>query len=59
MASQLLPQLPSNVDSKTVTMSNSPTGGDAKKLIDIASFKLGQIGLKYAAPRRRLQRNPS
>lgn len=28
-------------------MSNAPTGGDAKKLVDIASFKVGQIGLKY------------
>ncbi|UNI15080.1 nuclear protein localization protein 4, variant 2 [Purpureocillium takamizusanense] len=43
----LLPQLPNTVDPKTITMSNSPTGGDAKSLSDIANFKVGQIGLKH------------
>lgn len=43
---QLLPNLPKTVDPNTVTLSNAPTGGDAKRLVDIASFKVGQIGLK-------------
>ncbi|ODA81977.1 hypothetical protein RJ55_00482 [Drechmeria coniospora] len=47
LGQQLLPQLPSTVDPSTVTLSNAPTGGDAKKLTDIASFKVAQIGLKH------------
>ncbi|PHH60331.1 hypothetical protein CDD81_1857 [Ophiocordyceps australis] len=47
LGSMLLPQLPDKVDGKTVTMSNAPTGGDAKALADIASFKIGQVGLKH------------
>lgn len=49
----MLPQLPATVDPKTITMSNSPTGGDAKRLADIANFKVGQIGLKYVGFCRR------
>ncbi|KAF6841220.1 endoplasmic reticulum and nuclear membrane proteinc [Colletotrichum plurivorum] len=44
---QLLPNLPKTVDPNTITLSNAPTGGDAKRLVDIASFKVGQIGLKH------------
>ncbi|KAL0938957.1 endoplasmic reticulum and nuclear membrane proteinc [Colletotrichum truncatum] len=44
---QLLPNLPKTVDPNTITLSNAPTGGDAKKLVDIDSFKVGQIGLKH------------
>ncbi|RDA83581.1 hypothetical protein CP532_4769, partial [Ophiocordyceps camponoti-leonardi (nom. inval.)] len=47
LGQKLLPQLPNTVDPNTITMSNSPAGGDAKKLADIASFKVGQIGLKH------------
>ncbi|PNY23625.1 Nuclear protein localization protein 4 [Tolypocladium capitatum] len=47
LGQKLLLQLPSSIDPNTLTMSNSPSGGDAKRLIDIASFKLGQIGLKH------------
>jgi nuclear protein localization family protein 4 len=46
---QLLPHLPSTVDPTTITLSNSPTGGDAKRLGDITTFEVGQIGLKYDA----------
>ncbi|TID04718.1 Nuclear protein localization protein 4 [Colletotrichum higginsianum] len=35
------------VDPNTITLSNAPTGGDAKNLVEIASFKVGQIGLKH------------
>ena len=44
---QLLPQLPSTVDARTITLSNAPTGGDSKNLVEIAGVKIGQIGLKY------------
>ncbi|KAJ0380684.1 nuclear protein localization protein 4 [Colletotrichum chrysophilum] len=44
---QLLPNLPKTVDPSTITLSNAPTGGDAKKLVDITNFKIGQIGLKH------------
>lgn len=44
---ELLPQLPSSVDPKTLTLSNAPSGGDAKRLVDIADFRIGQIGLQH------------
>ncbi|KAF4510584.1 hypothetical protein G6O67_002461 [Ophiocordyceps sinensis] len=47
LGQKLLPQLPSTVDAASITMSNAPTGGDAKKLVDIATYKVGQIGLKH------------
>ncbi|QPH00263.1 nuclear protein localization protein 4 [Epichloe festucae Fl1] len=47
LGDQLLPQLPNTVDPKTITFSNSPSGGDAKVLVEINKFKVGQIGLKH------------
>ncbi|KFG86877.1 NPL4 family protein [Metarhizium anisopliae] len=47
LGDQLLPHLPSTVDPKTITLSNAPNGGDAKVLVEIAKFKVGQIGLKH------------
>ncbi|KAF4587866.1 NPL4 family protein [Ophiocordyceps camponoti-floridani] len=47
LGQKLMPQLPSSVDAGSVSMSNAPTGGDAKKLVDIANFKVGQIGLRH------------
>ncbi|KAL2756409.1 hypothetical protein ACRALDRAFT_2103910 [Sodiomyces alcalophilus JCM 7366] len=47
LGQQLLPTLPDTVDPDTITLSNSPNGGDSKRLRDITSFKLGQIGLKH------------
>lgn len=44
---QLLTHLPATVDPTTITLSNSPHGGDAKRLGDIASFKVSQIGLNH------------
>jgi hypothetical protein len=38
------------VDPATIALSNAPNGGDSKKLVDIANFKVGQIGLKYVLP---------
>ncbi|KAK2600249.1 nuclear protein localization protein 4 [Conoideocrella luteorostrata] len=47
LGEKLLPQLPSTVDPKTITLSNAPNGGDVKVLAEITKFKIGQIGLKH------------
>ncbi|OAA49469.1 NPL4 family protein [Metarhizium rileyi] len=47
LGDQLLSHLPSTIDAKTITFSNAPNGGDAKILVEIANFKVGQIGLKH------------
>ncbi|KAK3372521.1 NPL4 family-domain-containing protein [Podospora didyma] len=44
---KLLPLLPKTIDPRTITLSNHPTGGDAKKIGEIARFKIGQIGLSH------------
>ncbi|KAL9476759.1 hypothetical protein ACSS6W_006600 [Trichoderma asperelloides] len=44
---QLLTHLPSTIDPKTIVLSNSPAGRDAKRLGDIVQFQIGQIGLKH------------
>ncbi|KAH6646434.1 nuclear protein localization protein 4 [Truncatella angustata] len=43
----LVNELPATVDPETIAMSNSPTGGERKRLVEIAKFKLSQIGLKH------------
>jgi hypothetical protein len=45
-----MPQLPSTVDPKTITLSNHPSGGDSKKIGEIARFKISQVGLRQACP---------
>jgi nuclear protein localization family protein 4 len=47
LAQELTPQLPSDVDASTLTMSNSPNGGDTKLLTAIAHVAVGKIGLKH------------
>ncbi|KAM0255412.1 hypothetical protein ACHAQJ_005780 [Trichoderma viride] len=47
LGQQLLTHLPSTVDPKTIVLSNSPNGRDAKRLGDIVQFQIGQIGLKH------------
>ncbi|KAB5580446.1 nuclear protein localization protein 4 [Coniochaeta sp. 2T2.1] len=44
---KLLPNLPATIDPTTITLSNAPSGGDSKRLQDIAKYKLGQIGLGH------------
>jgi nuclear protein localization family protein 4 len=44
---QLMKHLPDTVDPRTITVSNVPTGGDAKKLIDIVKYEIGRIGLSH------------
>ncbi|KAK9780806.1 putative Nuclear protein localization protein 4 [Seiridium cardinale] len=43
----LVEELPPTVDPQTIAMSNSPAGGEKKRLVEIAKFKLSQIGLKH------------
>jgi nuclear protein localization family protein 4 len=45
-AVQLVSQLPSTVNPQTITLSNDPRGSDAKKVGDIARFKVSQVGLR-------------
>ncbi|KAK3693830.1 NPL4 family-domain-containing protein [Podospora appendiculata] len=47
LGSKLLPLLPPTVDPRTITLSNHPAGSDAKKISEIAKFKIGQIGLSH------------
>ncbi|KAM7222343.1 Nuclear protein localization protein 4 [Rhypophila decipiens] len=44
---QLLPKLPPNVDPPSITFSNHPNHGDAKRIGEIAKFKLSQTGLSH------------
>ncbi|KAL2154012.1 hypothetical protein VTH82DRAFT_2688 [Thermothelomyces myriococcoides] len=44
LISKLVPQLPSTVDTQSITLSNHPSGGDAKKIGEIARFKISQVG---------------
>ncbi|KAJ2905053.1 endoplasmic reticulum and nuclear membrane proteinc [Zalerion maritima] len=44
---KLLPQLPSTVDPNTIALSNSPSGGDRKKLVDVATIPVSGPGLKH------------
>ncbi|KAG7292214.1 nuclear protein localization protein 4 [Staphylotrichum longicolle] len=47
LADQLVPQLPATVDPQTITLSNHPTGTDAKKIAEISRFKISQVGLRH------------
>ncbi|EFX00781.1 endoplasmic reticulum and nuclear membrane proteinc [Grosmannia clavigera kw1407] len=45
---KLLPQLPSTVDPRTITVSNSPgSRGDRKKVAEVANVLISQIGLSH------------
>ncbi|ETS86739.1 Nuclear protein localization protein 4 [Pestalotiopsis fici W106-1] len=43
----LVKELPPTVAPETIAMSNTPSGGERKRLVEIAKFKLSQIGLKH------------
>ena len=43
---QIVEKLPSNVDSQSITLSNRPQGGDARKLSSLKGITLSQVGLK-------------
>jgi nuclear protein localization family protein 4 len=43
---QLAEVLPDNVNYNTLTLSNRPTGGEVKLLMDIADFEVARIGMQ-------------
>lgn len=43
----LLPQLPKTTDPKSISLSNSPTSADAKRIAEVAQVQIGAIGLKH------------
>ncbi|KAF7892808.1 uncharacterized protein EAF02_000346 [Botrytis sinoallii] len=46
LGDKLVKLLPENIDPKTLTLSNAPSGGEVKSLVEIARAKVSQIGLK-------------
>lgn len=50
---ELLPQiaekLPKSVDLQSITVSNRPQGGDARKIASLQGVSLTQVGLAYVA----------
>ncbi len=46
---QIAEKLPKNVDIQSISVSNRPQGGDARKLVDLAGVSFTQVGLLYAA----------
>lgn len=51
--SAILPQvaekLPKNVDIQSISVSNRPQGGDARKLAELKGVSFKQVGLSYVA----------
>jgi nuclear protein localization family protein 4 len=47
-------RLPKDTDLSTLSVSNKPHGGDARKLAELRGIKLAQVGLKYAFAFHRL-----
>lgn len=43
--SQIAEKLPKNVDLQSITVSNRPQGGDARKLADLKGVSFKQVGL--------------
>lgn len=44
---KLLTRLPDTVDADTITLSNSPNGGDIKRLREVARARISQVGLRH------------
>ncbi|KAK4192712.1 nuclear protein localization protein 4 [Podospora australis] len=47
LAKQLIPKLPSTVDTNSIALSNQPNGAESKKLSELTRFKVGQAGMKH------------
>jgi nuclear protein localization family protein 4 len=43
---QIAEKLPKTVDTQSVTVSNRPHGGDARKIVDLDGVSFGQVGLQ-------------
>lgn len=46
---QLAEKLPSNIDLSSLTVSNKPHGGDARKFNALSNVSFGQVGLTCVA----------
>ncbi|KAH7035287.1 NPL4 family protein [Microdochium trichocladiopsis] len=47
LGEMLTQQLPPTVDPRSISMSPDPLAKDSKKIVDIAQYKVGQIGLNH------------
>jgi nuclear protein localization family protein 4 len=47
---QIAEHLPKNTDLQSITVSNKPHGGDARKLTSLRGISFKQVGLKWVAP---------
>ena len=46
---QITEKLPKDVDAQSITVSNRPQGGDARKIADLNGVSFKQVGLSCAA----------
>ena len=46
---QIAEKLPKSVDIQSISVSNRPQGGDARKLADLKGVSFKQVGLSYVA----------
>lgn len=44
---QIMEKLPEKTDPDSVTLSNKPSGGDARKIATLKGVSLQRVGLKY------------
>lgn len=49
LLSQIAEKLPKSVDIQSITVSNKPHGGDARKIAELTGVSLKQVGLSYVA----------
>lgn len=46
---QIAEKLPSNIDLQSISVSNRPQGGDARKIANLKGVSFAQVGLSYEA----------
>jgi nuclear protein localization family protein 4 len=54
LLAQIAEKLPKSVDLQSVTVSNRPQGGDARKISELKGVSFKQVGLSYVLERMRL-----
>lgn len=45
---QIMEKLPQKTDPSSITLSNMPQGGDARKIASLKGVSMQRVGLKYA-----------
>ena len=53
---QILEKLPQNTDPNSITLSNRPHGGDARKIASLKGVSLQRVGLKYVSQTSYIER---